>query len=234
MPITLSELLDSVHRRISVLLKCVLGIGSLSLLLAGQYQASIETLAILVITFLPLLLPTRYKVQVPYEFESLAILFICLALFFGEVLDFYNRYWWWDLFLHAWSGFLLGITGFVLVYVLNENENINFDLSPGFIALFACMFAISMGAIWEIFEYFMDEAFGMNMQKSGLQDTMWDLIVDTIGAVVIAVLGYGYLQTHETDSFLERWIDRFVESNPRLFRKQLGIDAAGRNDGSDA
>jgi uncharacterized membrane protein len=224
MPPSLPEFLDQVHRRISVTLKGLLAIGALLLLIGEQYQAGMETLAILVITFMPLLLPNRDKVHVPYEFESLAIIFICLALFFGEVLDFYNRYWWWDLFLHAWSGFLLGITGFVLVYVLNENQNINFDLSPGFIALFACLFGIGMGTVWEIFEYVMDQSFGLNMQKSGLDDTMWDLILDTLGAMVIAVLGYRYLQTHETDSFLERWIDRFIESNPRLFRKQLGLD----------
>jgi hypothetical protein len=57
---------------------------------------------------------------------------------------------------------------------------------------------------------------------------MWDLILDTLGAMVIAVLGYRYLQTHETDSFLERWIDRFIESNPRLFRKQLDADMASK------
>ena len=134
MPMTMQQLLDSVHRRISVFLKCILAAGALLLFYSEQYQAGMETLVILSITFLPLLLPTRYKVHIPYEFESLAILFIFLALFFGEVLDFYNRYWWWDFFLHAWSGCLLGIAGFVLVYVLNENENINFDLSPGFIA----------------------------------------------------------------------------------------------------
>ena len=144
-----------------------------------------------------------------------------MSLFFGEVLDFYYRYWWWDiLLLHAQSGFLLGITGFLLVYVLNANENINFDLSPGFIALFAAMFAVSMGTIWEIFEYLMDQSFNLNMQKSGLHDTMSDLIVDSIGALVIAVMGYGFLKTHETDSFLERWIDHFVEDNPRMFKKK--------------
>lgn len=217
----LENLVNAVHRRISRLLKWLLLVGAILLLWGEQYQAAIETLGILFICFMPMLLKNRFRMRLPYEFESLALLFICLSLFFGEVLDFYNRFWWWDLFLHAWSGFLLGIFGFVLVYVLNENENINFDLSPGFIAFFACMFSMGMGAAWEIFEFFMDQTFGMNMQKSGLVDTMWDLIVDTIGAITISVLGYGYLKTHETDSFLERWIDRFVASNPHIFRKEL-------------
>jgi uncharacterized membrane protein len=222
MPKTLPKLLDSVHRRISALLKIVLGIGAVLLVYGEQYQAAMETMLILVITFLPRLMHSRYDLRIPYEFESLAILFVFLALFFGEVLDFYNRFWWWDLLLHAWSGFLLGITGFLLVYVLNENDSVQMDLSPGFISLFACMFAIGIGALWEIFEYFMDQSFGMNMQKSGLHDTMWDLIVDTVGAVTIAVLGYGYLKTVERDSFLERWIDGFIETNPRLFTRRFG------------
>jgi hypothetical protein len=225
----LQDLLSSVHRRISVILKLVLCIGVALLLWSGQYQAAMETTLILGITFLPRLLHSRYDVRLPYEFESLAILFVCLALFFGEVLDFYNRYWWWDLFLHTQSGFLLGVTGFLLVYVLNENDSVQMDLSPGFISLFACMFAIGIGAVWEIFEFCMDQAFGMNMQKSGLVDTMWDLIVDTIGAIVISVLGYGYIKTVERDSFLERWIDRFIESNPRLFARHLG-KAGGHDD----
>lgn len=229
MPNPLPDLLDQAHRRISAVLKLILVAGVVLLLWSEQYQAAMETVLILGITFLPRLLHTRYELRIPYEFESLAILFVFLALFFGEVLDFYNRYWWWDLFLHAWSGFLLGVTGFLLVYVLNENDSIQMDLSPGFIALFACMFAIGIGTLWEIFEFFMDQSFGLNMQKSGLVDTMWDLIVDTVGAAVVAVLGYGYLKTVERDSFLERWIDRFIESNPQLFARRFGHRAADKD-----
>ncbi|MCF8052993.1 MAG: hypothetical protein K9L59_17280 [Desulfobacterales bacterium] len=89
----------------------------------------------------------------------------------------------------------------------------------------AFVFAIGIGALWEIFEYGMDSFFGMNMQKemrgdpSGLTDTMWDMIVNTVGALVIAVLGYGYLKTAGSQSFLERWIHAFIESNPRLFER---------------
>ena len=85
-------------------------------------------------------------------------------------------------------------------------------------AVFALAFSVAIGAVWEIFEFAMDSIFGLNMQKSGLVDTMWDLIVDTLGATVIAAMGFGYLRTGK-DSFLERWIARFVETNPRLFRR---------------
>ena len=72
--------------------------------------------------------------------------------------------------------------------------------------------------MWEIFEFGMDQLFGFNMQKSGLVDTMWDLIVDAVGAAVIALLGWAYLRAAGNDSFLEKWIEAFVHANPRIFK----------------
>jgi len=209
-----------VHRRVSYFLKLVLAFGAILLALQGRYQAAIEVSTILVITFMPVLLGNRFRVKIPHEFESLAVVFVYLSLFLGEVQGFYLRYWWWDLVLHAGSGFLLGVLGFLLVYVLNEKEDVELDLHPKFIAFFAFFFAMGMGAVWEIFEFTMDQVFGMNMQKSGLQDTMGDLIVDGIGAFVISILGWGYLRTKARDSFLEQWIDSFIEKNPHLFRSR--------------
>jgi uncharacterized membrane protein YjdF len=209
-----------VHRRVSYFLKLVLGFGAILLVLQGRYQAAIEVSTILCITFLPVILGNRFKVKIPHEFESLAVVFVYLSLFLGEVQGFYLRYWWWDLVLHAGSGFLLGVVGFLLVYVLNEKEDVELDLHPKFIAFFAFVFAMGMGAIWEIFEFAMDQLFGFNMQKSGLVDTMSDLIVDGIGALFISALGWGYLRTKDRDSFLELWIDSFIEKNPRLFRRK--------------
>ncbi len=143
-----------------------------------------------------------------------------MSLFLGEVYSYYTRYWWWDLILHSGSAFLLGILGFLLVFILNEKEDVDLDLNPNFVALFAFMFAMGIGAIWEIFEFSMDQIFGMNMQKSGLVDTMWDLIVDAIRALIISFLGWGYIKTREVDSFLERWIREFMENNPHMFEKK--------------
>lgn len=206
------------NRRVSYGLKLILGLGAVLLLLQGRLQPAIEVTVILCITFLPVLLGNRFQVKIPHEFETLAVVFVYLSLFLGEVQGFYVRYWWWDLVLHAGSGFLLGILGFLLVYVLNKKEDVEMDLHPKFIAFFAFMFAIGMGALWEIFEFTVDQTLGTNMQKSGLVDTMWDLIVNTIGALIISVSGWGYLKTKDRDSFLEEWIDSFIEKNPHMFR----------------
>lgn len=206
----------------SFVLKTLLAFGAGLLFIEGNYQAGFESLLILLFTFLPLLMRTQFRIRIPHEIETLAIIFIYLSLFLGEVQGYYERFWWWDLALHAGSGFLLGILGFLFVYLLNENDKISLHLSPGFIATFAFMFAMSVGVLWEIFEFAMDTLFGMDMQRraTGVVDTMWDLVVDCIGALVISVLGYGYLKTEEIDSFLERMIHRFIQANPRLFRKR--------------
>ncbi len=208
-----------VHRRISYFLKLMLFWGAAFLFVQARYQATIEVLIILFMTFLPVTLGNRFQVRIPHEFETLAVLFVYLSLFLGEVQGYYLRFWWWDLVLHAGSGFLLGIVGFLLVYVLNEKEDVELDLQAKFVAFFAFIFAIGMGAIWEIFEFSMDQLFGLNMQENDLSDTMWDLIVDAIGAGVISILGWGFLQTRSRDSFLEQWIDSFIHKNPRLFKR---------------
>lgn len=207
----------TVHQRLSLSLQGVLLAGAALSIWQAQWLTAVTTLTILVVTLLPLVLGRRFEVFIPPEFEALAVVFVFASLFLGEVGGYYVRFWWWDAALHTASGFLLGILGFLLVYVLNQKQEVEVHMKPGFVALFAFMFAVGMGALWEIFEFAMDSFFGLDMQKSGLMDTMWDLIVDTVGAAVIAFLGYGWLSTVGTDSFLEQWIDRFVEGNPRLF-----------------
>jgi uncharacterized membrane protein YjdF len=190
-----------------------------------QWLTAVLTVGIIGITLVPVLLARRFRVYIPPQFQLLAIAFIFASLFLGEVGGFYTRFWWWDIVLHTGSGFLLGIIGFLLVHVLNETEKIGVYLKPGFVAFFAFLFSVGTGALWEIFEFGMDSLVGMNMQKgmlgdeSGLTDTMFDLMVDTLGAVVIAVLGFKYLRTAGTKSFLERWIADFIARNPHLFRR---------------
>ncbi len=213
------------HQYITIFLKLTLITGAVLALFQGRIQVAVETILILLITFLPLFLGRRFQVKIPSEFELLAIVFVYASLFLGEVHHYYLIYWWWDLLLHAGAGLLLGILGFLLVYVLNEKANVHLNLTPGFMGVFAFTFAMAFGGLWEIFEFGMDQLFGLTMQKpmmtdpSGLTDTMWDLIIDCAGALIIAILGYGYLQTSKPDSFLEHWINEFIRKNPRLFSK---------------
>lgn len=212
----------NVHKALTLFLQATLLLGAILSGFQGRWLTAVVTTAIIIVTLLPLVLGRRFDVRIPPEFEFLTVIFVYASLFLGEVHGYYIRYWWWDAVLHTGSGFLLGVLGFLLVYILNERANVDLHMRPRFVALFAFMFAIGMGALWEIFEFAMDQLFGMNMQKSGLVDTMWDLIVDSIGAFVISMLGWIYLRTAGNNSFLERWITGFIEANPRLFRADGG------------
>ena len=208
----------TIHRRITLVIQLILLLGLVLSLLQGNWLNSAVILGISLLTLLPVVTKRRFNVFIPPEFELIAILFIFLSLFLGEVHGYYFRFQWWDKVLHLGSGFLLGILGFLLVFVLNEDGDVDLHLSPRFVAVFAFAFAVALGAIWEIFEFSMDSLFGLNMQKSGLVDTMWDLIVDTVGAIAISTFGYLYMRVG-TDSFLERWIDGFIRDNPGMFKR---------------
>lgn len=214
-----------IHRRLTFALQAILVVGFIAEVWAKQWFTAVITSGIILITFAPLLLEKKLRVFIPPEVVLLSITFVFASLFLGEVRGYYERYWWWDIALHAGSGFLLGIIGFLLMHLLNETEEIGVHMKPGFVAFFAFLFAVGIGALWEIFEFGMDSFFAMNMQKemfgdpSGLTDSMCDMIVDTLGALIITVLGYGYLKTSRNESFLERWIHTFIKSNPRFFNR---------------
>lgn len=212
-----------IHRWVVVMLQAVMAVELAAVLVSGQWLAAFSVILIMAVTAAPVMFRKRLPVNIPPEFQALAIAFVFAALFLGEVRSFYERFWWWDIALHGTSGLLLGILGFLLVYALNENERVAVHMQPRFVAFFAFCFAVAVGALWEIFEFGMDRFFGMNMQKpmlgdpSGLTDTMWDLIVDSLGALAISSLGWWYM-IRERQSFIEVWIRRFIEQNPKLFR----------------
>lgn len=164
--------------------------------LIKNYDGLFIVILTLVLTFYPNILERRFRVYLPSSIQVIITLFIFAAQYLGEVRNFYEKFWWWDIMLHTTSGFVLGIIGFMFVYLLNKNYSTNVTLSPIFIALFAFCFAVMIGAIWEIYEFSMDRLMGFNMQKfreagqDGLIDTMVDLIVDSIGALIVSILGY--------------------------------------------
>lgn len=215
----------NVHKRLTQGLQVIIVLGLSLSVYEQQWLNTAASAGILLLTLVPATFARRWKIYIPPEFELLTIGFIFAALFLGETRNYYGRFWWWDIALHTTSGGLLGILGVLLVYVLNENPRINLHMRPGFVAFFAFCFAVAMGALWEIFEFAMDQLLGTNMQKptrgdpAGLVDTMWDLIVDALGALVLSVVGYGYMKRGQK-SVVGEGIQRFIEANPRLFSRR--------------
>lgn len=211
------------HRLLLAILEGVMAVELVGLFGSQSWMMVFATVSLMVLMASPVLFRGKVGVPIPSELHAFATLFIFATLFMGEVLDFYQRFWWWDLALHASAGVLLGLLGFLFVYLVNENELVDVSMKPSFVALFAFFFSVALGTFWEIFEFAMDRIIGLTMQKpkwgdgSGLTDTMWDLIVDTLGAALMAGSGWLYMRRARRER-TDHWLRRFVERNPRLFQ----------------
>lgn len=156
----------------------------------------------LIVMALPSFLEKKLSFTMPNKMYLLFFLFLYCAIYLGEVRRFYYIVPHWDTILHCFSGGMLGVLGYLVVAFFNENQRLRVDLSPLFVALFAFSFAVALGAIWEIYEFAGDGLFGLNMQKYGtedgvlligreaLSDTMKDIIIDTLGALITVIIGF--------------------------------------------
>lgn len=152
--------------------------------------------------FLPYFLEHKWKLFFPDMMYVLFFIFLYCAIYLGEVRSFYYTVPHWDTYLHAISAAMLATVGFNIVNLLNDAKIVRMDMSPFFVAFFAFMFAVACGAIWEIYEFTFDGILHFNMQKfatqdgtnligrAALYDTMKDIIVDTLSALAISILGY--------------------------------------------
>lgn len=180
----------------------------------------------LAMTYYPSLLEKRFGVYLPAHMQIAITLFIFGAQYLGEIRDFYNKFWWWDTMLHTISGIILGVIGFMFVYLLNEKYGKRVKLSPAFVAMFAFCFAVTIGVFWEFFEFGADRILGFNMQKfrfpelgqDGLIDTMTDLFVDAIGALITSTLGYLYIK-EKNDVLLRDWFRHWFKHEEKQKEK---------------
>lgn len=209
---------DGFHLVFSYLIRGSLLFAMVVAAIEERWISLFVTLAIFILTFLPSMIERNVNVVLPPELELVVMLFIYGSLFLGEMHAYYTRFAWWDILLHASSAIVLGFIGFFIVYVLTYSRKTKLKMSPAFIALFSFTFALAIGALWEIFEFSMDQVFLTNMQKSGLIDTMWDLIVDSLGALFVSVGGYLYVK-HGNAPLFGRSVKRFERENPHFFKR---------------
>ena len=210
----------------------------------GQIESVYTCLLTLVLLLLPSILERKLGVRLPAGLEITVVFFIFAAEILGEIACFYVTVPFWDKALHTTSGFIYAAVGYSMADVLNRHKKVSFELSPLFLALVAFCFSMTIGAVWEIFEFSVDNLFHKDMQKDtviqqitsvaldptnrnipitisniqdvvvngeslglggyldiGLYDTMGDLIVNLIGAVVFSVIGY-FHQKHRKKSIV--------------------------------
>ena len=230
-------------------------VGTLvSSILRGEYENAFICLLVLVLFMLPFFIQQNFGIELPSTLEIIILLFIFASEILGELGCYFISYPHWDSMLHTVTGFLCAATGFALIDILNRNSRIKFTLSPVYVALVAFCFSMTVGVLWEFFEFGMDRLFLLDMQKDtvvtsitsvmldptnknipvtidgitsvavngtdlgfngyldiGLYDTMADLFVNFIGAVVFSVIGYFYIKRRGKGKIAKAFIPTLVE-----------------------
>lgn len=154
-------------------------------------KLSLLTIFSVLIPFLLFYITKKKKLNLPITFNLFSVIFIFAAQFFGEIKSFYDKIWWWDLLLHASFGAYMVITFLHLIKgVIRREIEISRKRYVMITSLFAFCFALSLGALWEIFEFSGDFMFNTGMVKGGLNDTMTDLIVKSVAAFITALIYY--------------------------------------------
>lgn len=219
--------------------------------LSGNYESVFVCILVLLLFMLPALIQRQLHITLPGTLEIIIICFIFAAEILGELQCYFIQYPHWDTMLHATSGFLWAAIGFSLVDLLNKNRPENFKLSPIYLSLVAFCFSMTVGVIWELFEFGMDRLFLMDMQKDtiihtissvaldpanqnipvtiknitevvvngqdlglggyldiGLYDTMEDLFVNFMGALVFSTFGFFYSKNARKNGVVSQFVPR--------------------------
>lgn len=143
-------------------------------ILKGNYDSAFLCLLSLLLFTIPTIIEDKFKIGLPSVLESIVYLFIFSAEILGEINNFYGNIPYWDTILHTLNGFLAAAVGFSLVDILNKNSK-NINLSPFYVAFVAFCFSMTIGVLWEFFEYSGDKFLDFDMQK--------DRIVNKISTV---------------------------------------------------
>jgi hypothetical protein len=207
---------------VTVVIQIWLAVGLIFFILWRDWENVFLTATVIGLNLFPEILLRRYRIHVPPEFQLIAAAFVFLSLFLGSAMDFYYRFWWWDMVLHTTSGFLLGIVGWIVLFLLLQTDRLPRAVGPGLVCVFSISFAVTLGVLWEIFEFAVDTLWphiNMMSNETGVADTMQDLIVNLFGAVIVGLMGWAYSKSGRY-SYLIDAVRAFMRKNPRLFRNR--------------
>ncbi|MDB5186220.1 MAG: putative rane protein [Candidatus Saccharibacteria bacterium] len=204
---------DRIQGYVLTLLKLSTIVAAVVAVSFQQWGALVFCLLTFMLMYLPELIRASARITLPIEFNVVLVLFMYASVFIGELGHAYERFWWWDAALHTGSGFILGYIGFLILYVKVQQGS----LRAGRLFVGASIFclALAMGALWEIFEFAGDALWAGDLQHGSLHDTMWDLIVDAAGGLIMAVIGVRHIFGKKS-GFITRWAKNFISINPRL------------------
>ena len=147
-------------------------------ILRGEYESAFICLLVLILFILPFFIQQNFGIQLPTTLEIIILLFIFAAEILGELEGYFITYPNWDTMLHTTTGFLCAATGFALIDILNRKSRIKFQLSPIYVALAAFCFSMTVGVLWEFFEFGMDRLFHLDMQKDTVVQSITSVMLD--------------------------------------------------------
>ena len=160
-------------------------------LLKGNINNALLCLLSLILLFAPLFIQNKFAITLPSGLEITIYFFIFAAEILGEINNFYGIIPYWDTILHTINGFLAAAVGFSLIDLLNKNSK-NVNLSPFYLCLVAFCFSMTIGVLWEFFEYSSDKFFDLDMQKDTVVKKISSVTLNPSGknkAIVVSSIG---------------------------------------------
>ena len=287
--------------RVQMVLTMLVIVSIIRQFFLGNYHNMFLGILTLILFMVPQFIDKKLGVTIPVGLETVILIFIFSAEILGEINAFYVKIPVWDTILHTTNGFLMAAIGFALIDLFNRSDRFSIKMSPYFVAFFAFCFSMTVGVLWEFFEFSMDWFFGMDMQKDfivnaihsatlnpnglngtvslngitstivnynggqyvieggyldvGIIDTMKDLMVNCIGAVVFSIIGILYIkhrgkgkiaksfiplmktteEIEETQKMIEEFKSKKRRNKNEKVKLNVGVNNDGDNDiGSDS
>ena len=231
---------DIVH----IILQFFVAVGAVTQFIHHEYYNVFLCVLTLLLFNIPQIIDRKFHVRIPVALEVVSLLFIYAHMILGEIRSFYTLFPYWDTMLHTINGFLMAAIGFSMIDILNQDPRVHISMSPIFVAFVAFCFSMTIGVLWEFFEFSMDQFTGSDMQKDffisavnsvalnpnglnevvslpdiqktvvyymdhgeqvsyvmnggyldvGILDTMKDLMVNCLGALVFSAIGIVYIK----------------------------------------
>ncbi len=240
---------DKIAFRIYLILQGLVIFTMVRSFFRGEYESIFTCILSTVLLLMPALIERTLKVKFPTTMTIIVLLFIFAAEILGEINAYYIKFENWDTILHTLNGFLCAAIGIGIIDLLNTSKKTSLNLSPIYVAVAAFCFSMTIGVLWEFFEYGADTFLGTDTQKDtivqeinsvalnpneenspvlidnitevtingevlpvngyldiGLHDTMFDMIVNFVGALIFSIIGYFYVKAKGKNKFAKKFI----------------------------
>lgn len=210
---TVQRLKEAIHKQpavfaVYVALRLIVLAELVMSIIRGEYESAFICLLVLALFILPFFIQQNFGIQLPSVLEIIILLFIFAAEILGELECYFITYPNWDSMLHTTTGFLCAATGFALIDILNRNSRIKFQLSPVYVALAAFCFSMTVGVLWEFFEFGMDRVFHLDMQKDTVVQSITSVMLDpTNSNTPITIDGIHSVAVNGTDLGFDGYLD---------------------------